>query len=65
MGSVNIHRLGIHGFSDASIVAYGACLYLRTINEHQVCTVRIICAKSREAPLKTKSLPRLELCGAQ
>ncbi|KAF0706234.1 Integrase catalytic domain-containing protein, partial [Aphis craccivora] len=65
MGSGNIHRLEIHGFSNASIVAYGACLYLKTINERQECNVRLICAKSRVAPLKTISLPRLELCGAQ
>lgn len=65
MGSGNIHRLEIQGFSDASIVAYGACLYLRTINERQECNVRLICVKSRVAPLKTISLPRLDLCGAQ
>jgi len=64
-GSGEIHRLKIHGFSDASIVAYGACVYLRTINECQECTARLICVKSRVNPLKTISLPRLELCGAQ
>jgi len=65
LGSGNICRLEVHGFSDASIVAYGACLYLRTINERHECNIRLICAKSRVAPLKTISLPRLELCGAQ
>jgi len=46
MGSGEIRRLEIHGFSDASIVAYGARLYLRTINECQECTVQLIYAKS-------------------
>lgn len=53
----------LHGFSDASEVSYGACVYLRSINESGI-LVRLICAKSRVAPLKSVSLPRLELCGA-
>ncbi|XP_043485178.1 uncharacterized protein LOC122513016 [Leptopilina heterotoma] len=54
----------IHRFSDASEVAYGACLYMRSINLDGSVLVRLICARSRVAPLKSTSLPRLELCGA-
>ncbi|XP_022162437.1 uncharacterized protein LOC111028196 [Myzus persicae] len=54
----------IHGFSDASIEAFGACLYLITTNNQGKRCSRLICAKSRVAPLKSISLPRLELCGA-
>lgn len=54
----------IHGISDASEVAYGACLFLRSLNQDGSMQVRLICARSRVAPLKLISLPRLELCGA-
>lgn len=54
----------IHGFCDASIRAYGCCLYLRTVDSYNNVSVRLLTAKSRVAPTKKKSLPKLELCGA-
>jgi len=54
----------IHGFADASLKAYGACLYLRGTNVTGNSVVNLICAKSKVAPLKVVSLPRLELCAA-
>lgn len=54
----------IHGFSDASQHAYGACIYLRTVDLNQVVHVQLLTSKSRVAPLKSISIPRLELCAA-
>ncbi|XP_076245382.1 uncharacterized protein LOC143185936 [Calliopsis andreniformis] len=62
--SSTMHGIEMHGFCDASEQAYGACIYLKSINTEGQCTVRLLCAKSRVAPLKAITLPRLELCGA-
>lgn len=64
--STNI-RNGIEliGFSDASERAYGACLYIRSVSQAGKITVNLLCSKSRVAPTKQVSLPRLELCGTQ
>ncbi|XP_022182788.1 uncharacterized protein LOC111042467 [Myzus persicae] len=57
-------NIQVHGFADASTVAYGACIYLRTTDRAGKHYTRLIIAKSRVAPLKTISLARLELCAA-
>ena len=51
-------------FSDASQEAFGACAYLRQRIIDGRFDVRLIAAKSRVAPLKQLSIPRLELQAA-
>ncbi|XP_075150831.1 uncharacterized protein LOC142224938 [Haematobia irritans] len=55
----------LHIFSDALEKAYGAAVYIRTILPNKIILVNLLCAKSRVAPLKQQTLPRLELCAAQ
>ena len=49
----------IHCFSDASKQAYGATLYLRILTDARA-SVSLQLAKSKVAPLKILSIPRLE-----
>jgi hypothetical protein len=54
-----------HGFADSLTKAYGCAIYLRATNKsNKRSMVRLICSKSRVAPLKPTSLPRLELCAS-
>lgn len=61
---INTTYTDLHIFSDASQDAYGACAFISTYNKTSPATVRILCAKTKVAPIKPVTIPRLELCGA-
>ncbi|XP_036347466.1 uncharacterized protein LOC118756836, partial [Rhagoletis pomonella] len=54
----------IHGFADASSSAYAAAVYSRSKLSDDSFVVNLIAAKTRVAPLKPLSIPRLELSAA-
>ena len=54
----------LHAFGDASEGAYGACVYLIVKKKDGAKTSKLILSRSRVAPLKMVTLPRLELLGA-
>ena len=54
----------LHGFSDASEQAYAGVVYLRMVDTTGSVYVSLVIAKTKVAPIKRLSIPRLELCGA-
>ncbi|CAH2106875.1 unnamed protein product [Euphydryas editha] len=54
----------LHVFADASLLAYGAVVYIRVVKDEKV-YVNLITAKTKVAPIEKQiSIPRLELCSA-
>ena len=54
----------LHSFSDASLDSYGQCSYLRLVNSEGSIHCSLVMAKSRVAPIKSVTVPRLELQAA-
>ena len=59
-----IKRAELHNFSDASSTGYGQCSFLKLVNENDDIHCSLVMAKSRVAPLKATTIPRLELIAA-
>ena len=54
----------LHGFSDASKSAYAAVVYTRLITPSGNVMTNLLQSKTKVAPLKTETIPRLELSTA-
>ena len=54
----------LHHFSDASNKGYGQCSYLRLTYDQYKIHCSFVIGKSRVTPLKTVTIPRLELSAA-
>ena len=59
-----ITSMQLHGFSDASERAYGAVIYLRMTDSSNDVQTSLVTSKTKVAPMKRLTIPRLELCGA-
>jgi len=59
----NADSIKLHCFSDTCETGYGAVCYFRIASGSSWCCQFVI-GKSRVAPLKALSIPRLELCAA-
>ncbi|XP_011312921.1 uncharacterized protein [Fopius arisanus] len=59
--SINIQ---LHGFAEASKSAMSAVVYIRLKKLNEPASKIIVCAKTRVAPLKEVTIPRLELTAA-
>ncbi|XP_075167525.1 uncharacterized protein LOC142239617 [Haematobia irritans] len=58
-------RLELHGFCDASQSAFAAVVYIRVVGVNGSGSVFLLQSKTKVAPLKVLSIPKLELCGAR
>ena len=61
---MKIVSIQLHGFCDASEVAYAGVVYLRAIDSRNQVHISLVIAKTRVAPIKRLTIPRLELCSA-
>ena len=62
--NTRIIAMELHGFCDASERAYAAVVYLRMVDTTGNVQVTLITSKTKVAPIKRMTIPRLELCGA-
>ncbi|XP_063618730.1 uncharacterized protein LOC134791611 [Cydia splendana] len=64
MHTTSKSTLELHGYADASALAYAAVIYSRVINEEGEIRVSLVTAKTKVSPIRKVSLPRLELLAA-
>ena len=60
----DVADLQLHGFFGASEMAYAGVVYFQGIDRKGITYVSLVVAKTKVAPIKRVTIPRLELCGA-
>ena len=63
--TAQITSFQLHGFCDASELAYAAVVYLHMIDSSENVHIALVAAKTKVAAIKHLSIPRLEFCGAR
>lgn len=58
------YDIEIHGFCDALQQVISAVVYIRSTTKDGKTTSNLVCSKTKVAPLKKLTIPRLELSGA-
>ncbi|KAI5754304.1 hypothetical protein M8J77_007615 [Diaphorina citri] len=64
LGIKTSSSVSLISFCDASERALGACVYIQVTSPDGSISANLICAKSKVAPVKYVTIPRLELCAA-
>lgn len=54
-------KMQLHAFADSSGKAYGGVVYMRIEHTNNTIECQLIAAKSKVVPMKTVTIPRLEL----
>ena len=57
-------KVDVHVFCDASEKAYAACIYIVASTNDGITESSLLVAKTKVAPIKSQSIPRLELCAS-
>ena len=62
--SKEVHSWEIHGLYDASQKTYACSIYIRVVYSDASVITSLITAKTKVAPLRSVTIPKLELCAA-
>ncbi|XP_075163108.1 uncharacterized protein LOC142235734 [Haematobia irritans] len=60
----SITSTDLHAFCDSSKLAFAAVVYIRVVSEDGIVYVSLVQSKTKVAPLKVQTIPKLELCAA-
>ena len=60
-----VSKVKLHGFSNASDMAYAGIVYLRVIYETGEVSIRFVATNAKVCPITKQCAPRLEILGSQ